>query len=171
MFNELKQCHEPPMTGNGLSHLFMVMTGAWCKWHCVNHIIEIWWNMFSEFMWFHLNIDGFNRWRACVSELHWWCQPSKFGINPWKSSEMLWALLGLWASSMEFMKIKNTRDSFPHSPHLSTPPSIWFGRSDLYWSTFWSNSSWETSHSSHLPTSTRLPCLQDVITLWLTYGL
>ena len=25
----VKQCHKPPMTGNGLYHLFMVMTGGW----------------------------------------------------------------------------------------------------------------------------------------------
>jgi hypothetical protein len=25
----VKQCHKPPMTGNGLYHLCMVMTGRW----------------------------------------------------------------------------------------------------------------------------------------------
>ena len=42
-FMWLKQCHKPPMTGNGLyiPPIKMVMTGGWCKWHCFTHIIVI----------------------------------------------------------------------------------------------------------------------------------
>jgi len=37
-----KQCHKPPMTGNGkfippIKMVILVMTGGWCKWHCCGH--------------------------------------------------------------------------------------------------------------------------------------